>query len=77
MNIETLTYRRVKQYLADLADLVPDVDVQCEDFAVSYAPESTRKEKEDVYHPESIILTFRIKNKKVYLKVETDNRKKV
>ena len=50
-----LTYRQVKEYLTELADLVPDVDEQCEQYAMSYSPEHLRGQfKGDVYCPETV-----------------------
>lgn len=67
-----LTYRQVKEYLTELADLVPDVDEQCEQYAMSYSPEHLRGQfKGDVSCPETLTVQFKIKGKRVYLKVES------
>ena len=69
-----LTYRQVKEYLTELADLVPDVDEQCEQYAMSYSPEHLRGQfKGDVYCPETVTVQFKIKGKRVNLKVESFN----
>lgn len=67
-----LTYRQVKEYLTELADLVPDVDEQCEQYAMSYSPGHLRGQfKGDVSCPETVTVQFKIKGKRVYLKVES------
>lgn len=74
MKNNMLTYRQVKEYLLELADLVPDVDVQCEEYAISYSPEFIRKEKGEIDRPETVVVQFKLKGKRVHLKVESFNK---
>ncbi len=70
MRKEGLTFKDVKAMLMDIATRIPDSDEACEKYTVSYAPADCYERKGVGRLPESTVLTARLHNLSIHLKVE-------